>query len=125
MALPELLAGQRRPKIGVALTNQAQGTMSEILRQLMVARVTTALRNQPGWASGAIPGDQPFNLPSTDPKSLRGSPRHQTLLDHGFHDLQTIQFPHAHGDQSRLAHDALRQFEPPPACAETLELRHF
>ncbi|MCA8109342.1 hypothetical protein, partial [Burkholderia sp. AU36459] len=29
------------------------------------------------------------------------------------------------GDQSRLAHDALRQFEPPPACAETLELRHF
>ncbi|MDR8039488.1 hypothetical protein KPA93_03175, partial [Burkholderia cenocepacia] len=29
------------------------------------------------------------------------------------------------GDQSRLAHDALRQFKPPPACAETLELRHF
>ncbi|MDD1486896.1 hypothetical protein F9946_12075, partial [Burkholderia thailandensis] len=29
------------------------------------------------------------------------------------------------GDQSRLAHDALRQFEPPPACAETLGLRHF
>ncbi|MBR8210847.1 hypothetical protein KDW61_19460, partial [Burkholderia cenocepacia] len=23
------------------------------------------------------------------------------------------------------AHDALRQFKPPPACAETLELRHF
>lgn len=75
--------------------------MSEILRQLMVARVATTLRNQPARASHAIPGDQPFNLPSTDPEPLRGSPRHQTLLDHGFHDLQTIQLPHAHGDQSR------------------------
>ncbi|NAW71844.1 hypothetical protein C1W84_10560 [Burkholderia pseudomallei] len=26
---------------------------------------------------------------------------------------------------SKLAHDALRQFKPPAACAETLELRHF
>ncbi|MEK6355023.1 MAG: hypothetical protein V4796_18420 [Burkholderia cenocepacia] len=40
-------------------------------------------------------------------------------------DLESVQLSHAHGDQSRLAHDALRQFEPPPACAETLELRHF
>ncbi|UZU13360.1 hypothetical protein [Burkholderia pseudomallei] len=47
------------------------------------------------------------------------------LLDHGFRDLQTSQLPHAHGDQFKLAHDALRQFKPPAACAETLELRHF
>ncbi|KGU74775.1 hypothetical protein Y035_5589 [Burkholderia pseudomallei MSHR465J] len=25
------------------------------------------------------------------------------LLDHGFHDLQTSQLPHAHGDQFKLA----------------------
>lgn len=76
-------------------------------------------KNRTGRASSPIPGDQPFNLPSTDPEPLRGPPRHQTLLDHSFHDLQTIQLPHAHGDQSRLPHDALRQFEPPPARAET------
>ncbi|OXI34757.1 hypothetical protein CFB89_08530 [Burkholderia sp. AU16741] len=39
--------------------------------------------------------------------------------------MTTIVLPRAHGDQSRLAHDALRQFKSPPACAETLELRHF
>ncbi len=61
--------------------------MCQILGQLMVARVTTALRKQPGRASCTIPGDQPFNLSSTDPKPLCGSPRHQTLLDHGFYDL--------------------------------------
>jgi hypothetical protein len=47
----------------------------------------SALRKQPGRASCTIPGDQPFNLSSTDPKPLCGSPRHQTLLDHGFYDL--------------------------------------
>ncbi|KVT44167.1 hypothetical protein WK52_16065 [Burkholderia multivorans] len=61
--------------------------------------MATPPRNQPDRAGRAIPGNQPFNLPSTDLESLRGSPRHQTLLDHGFHDLQTIQLAHAHGDR--------------------------
>lgn len=91
--------------------------MRQILGQLMVARVATALRHQSDRASSARPGDQPFNLPSTDPEPLRGSPRHQTLLDHAFHDIQTIQFPHAHGDQSRLAHDAGGSSNLRPACA--------
>ncbi|ALX15887.1 hypothetical protein P350_31210 [Burkholderia cepacia JBK9] len=99
--------------------------MSQILGQLIVAHVATTLRNQSGRASSTIPGDQSFNLSSTDPKPFCGSPRHQTLLDDGVHDLQTIQLPHAHGDQSRMAHDALRQSRSPPACAQPLELRHF
>ena len=76
VAFPELLASQCRSEIGVALPNQAQGMMCQILGQLMVARVATALRKQPGRASCTIPGDQPFNLSSTDPKPLCGSPRH-------------------------------------------------
>ncbi|AOI61671.1 hypothetical protein WI26_28770 [Burkholderia diffusa] len=98
--------------------------MRQILGKLMIACVATTLRNQSRQASSTISGDQSFNLPSTDSEPLRGLPRHQTLLDHGFHDLQTIQLAHAHGDQSRMAHNALRQFKPPPASAETSELRH-
>ncbi len=61
-----------------------------------------------------------------DMLSTRGrAPRRELAVRHVLNDLESIQLPHAHGDQSRLAHDALQQFKPPPACAETLELRHF
>jgi hypothetical protein len=71
------------------------------------------------------PGDQPANLPRRQFQPFCRTPWLELAVRHVLNDLESVQLAHRHRDPLRCSHRSLRQFEPPPACAETLGLRHF
>ncbi|SAL03885.1 hypothetical protein AWB81_06525 [Caballeronia arationis] len=62
MAFTQLLARQRRTKIGVALVDQFQRPVKHGLRQLMIAAHAAPLRNKTSGAFGAVADHEPLDL---------------------------------------------------------------
>ncbi|KVC69769.1 hypothetical protein WI74_24610 [Burkholderia ubonensis] len=116
VTLPQLLAGQRRPKIRVALADDRQGSISQSGRQLMIARLTSLARHQASRALASIAVRQPFHLTSADAEPFRGPPRHQPSVNDRFDNFESIQLAHAHRDRvGVIGHDGLpfERQEPP------------
>ena len=62
MLLRELLARQRRAKIGVARSHQIHGVRAHGLSQLPVARLSTLVRHQPRRAVPSKGAAQSFDV---------------------------------------------------------------
>jgi hypothetical protein len=63
VALQELLAGQRRPKIGILFTNNRQNLISEGFRASVVADLAALLRYQALRTLSPVDSDQAPHLP--------------------------------------------------------------
>ena len=73
VACPELLGGQRRPKIGVLVPQDRQNTIPELAVEHVVARSVELPRGQTDWTLGSVPVRQALNLAAGEAETLGGS----------------------------------------------------
>ena len=65
MTFSQLLARQRRPEIGIALTHQRHRARPQIDGQFAVAGLATPRRDEPGRSGGLVAPHQPADLTLT------------------------------------------------------------
>jgi hypothetical protein len=94
--LAQLLGGQRRTTVRVALADDRQRRGADIIGLAPVARPAALLGDQTLDAAGPQRLQQPQRLPSTDAQQLGGGRRRQSLTIQIAQHLQPRQFLVAH-----------------------------
>ena len=112
VTLPELLAGQRRPEIGVAIADDRQRPVGGSWIQATVAGLRSMSRHQARRTVLTQPGDQPPNLPCRQLQPFGRTPWLELAVGYVLNDLEPVQLAHRHRDPLRCSHRSLRRRTP-------------
>ncbi|KVO76818.1 hypothetical protein WM28_31090 [Burkholderia ubonensis] len=108
VTLPQLLAGQRRPEIGIAVTDDRQRQSSQVLIQPPITGTPTFARSQSGGARLAVTIHQTLDLTHGHAQSFGRASGLESHVHHGLDYLQTVEFSHVQCHQCTWIHGRLR-----------------
>ncbi|KVC77386.1 hypothetical protein WI75_15860 [Burkholderia ubonensis] len=108
MAFPQLLAGQRRPEIGVAVTDDRQCSPSQILVQSPITGTPALARGQSSRARLAVTIHQTLDLTHGQTQPFGRAAGLESQVHHGLDYLQTVEFSHVQCHQCTWIHGRLR-----------------
>jgi len=94
----QLLPGQRRAEIRVALLDQSKRTAGQALIEAVVAGPSVPGRDQRRGSAGLVSLDQSLDLPAADPESFGSLADPQHPIDDALDGLEAIELAHAHRD---------------------------
>ncbi len=108
VALVQLLAGQRRAKVGIALTDDRQRPLGQILVQTPVTLAATLARGQSSRARFLVSDHQTLDLPHSQTQPFSRASGLQPHVHHSLDHLQPVEFAHVQCHQCGWMHRRLR-----------------
>jgi hypothetical protein len=94
--LRELLTRERRPEVGVVLTNEGHGLLANGRGPLPIAGPPALARDEPSRAVLAQDAAKALDLAQAEAELLGGLSLRQATFDHAAEDLEPVEFLRAH-----------------------------
>ncbi|KVT50902.1 hypothetical protein WK54_23310 [Burkholderia ubonensis] len=108
VTLPQLLAGQRRPKIGVAIADDRERPVGRSCIQTTITGTPALARGQSSRARLAVTIHQTLDLTHGQTQPFGRAAGLESQVHHGLDYLQTVEFSHVQCHQCTWIHGRLR-----------------
>ncbi|CAB5291688.1 hypothetical protein IST455A_04270 [Burkholderia multivorans] len=109
MTFPELVAGQRRPEVGIAFADDRECPVGRHGVQSVIAGLRAPLRHETLRPVLPQSANQSPNLPRRQSESLGRAPRLELAVRHVLNNLESVQFSHRHRDPFCRSHRSSRR----------------